>query len=402
MKYFVCWIALAVCAAARPAVGQVWQLNTLLPDSVPGFGETLSLGQQRWGRGDVDMTGWQAGDLNIAPQLGVNIGYDSAPNGGAPGSATTVAAPELLLAAPQSGFGALFSYHATNFAETPAQDNATGVAALGERAELPAQTITLAAALVSARETGFALTGTAPATPIGVTVETARLADAYGPGGLTVTPDVSVTNFRIGGAGGQDRTDLHGAVTVSFNDHGPGQAILKVQSVQSNDADGRMSARTDAVLAGIGDTAPGIWSLRLLAGWSRRAPAFGEAIAAPVLEEEFDWSPGDLDEIRIDAAREIDDPDQISAAPYTLSAIKLSLVHAGLRNVIFNLSAQAENAAYLQTNLNETLFDTDAVVTWRIDPALALKAAYAFHDRQANFLRAANEHVLTFGVTWTP
>jgi hypothetical protein len=139
-----------------------------------------------------------------------------------------------------------------------------------------------------------------------------------------------------------------------------------------------------------------------LAGWSRRAPAFGEAIAAPVLEEEFDWSPGDLDEIRIDAAREIDDPDQISAAPYTLSAIKLSLVHAGLRNVIFNLSAQAENAAYLQTNLNETLFDTDAVVTWRIDPALALKAAYAFHDRQANFLRAANEHVLTFGVTWTP
>ena len=33
---------------------------------------------------------------------------------------------------------------------------------------------------------------------------------------------------------------------------------------------------------------------------------------------------------------------------------------------------------------------------------LALNAAYEFNDRQANFLRAANEHVVTIGATWTP
>jgi hypothetical protein len=104
----------------------------------------------------------------------------------------------------------------------------------------------------------------------------------------------------------------------------------------------------------------------------------------------------------VDAAREIDDPDQISAAPYTLSAIRFRLRHEYLRNVTFNLSARAENAAYLQTDLNETLFDTDAAMTWQVNPAVAITADYAFHDRQANFLRAANEHVVTFGVTWTP
>ncbi len=402
MKYLVCWIALLVCAAARPGAAQVWELDTILPHTVPGYGETVSLGQEKLGKGDVDMTGWQDGEWQISPQLGLNSDYDTAPNSATPGSLAAAAAPKLVLAAPQSGFGAVLSYNATNFAENPAQDTATAIAAFGERAALPTQTITISAALISTQETGFALTGTALLAPVGVTVDDLRLADEFGLGIIKLTPDASVTKFHIGGATGQDRTDLHAAVTVSFNDDGPGQMIVKAQTVQSNAADGRLSARTDALLAGIADTAPEIWSLRLLAGCSRRAPAAGAGIFSPMLEEEFDWSPGDLDEIRIDAAREIDDPDQISAAPYTLSAIKLAWVHDYLRNVTFNLSAQAENAAYLETKLNETLFDTDASVNWQVNPSLALTADYAFHDRQANFLRAATEHVVTLGALWTP
>jgi hypothetical protein len=119
--------------------------------------------------------------------------------------------------------------------------------------------------------------------PVGVTVDDLRLADEFGLGLIKLTPDASVTKFHIGGATGQDRTDLHAAVTVSFNDDGPGQMIVKAQTVQSNAADGRLSARTDALLAGIADTAPEIWSLRLLAGCSRRAPAAGAGIFSPML-----------------------------------------------------------------------------------------------------------------------
>jgi hypothetical protein len=32
----------------------------------------------------------------------------------------------------------------------------------------------------------------------------------------------------------------------------------------------------------------------------------------------------------------------------------------------------------------------------------AVNAEYRFNDRQANNLRAANEHVVTLGLAWTP
>lgn len=37
-----------------------------------------------------------------------------------------------------------------------------------------------------------------------------------------------------------------------------------------------------------------------------------------------------------------------------------------------------------------------------MSPALALTGRYGFNDRQSNLLGAANEHVLTFGLSWTP
>jgi len=33
---------------------------------------------------------------------------------------------------------------------------------------------------------------------------------------------------------------------------------------------------------------------------------------------------------------------------------------------------------------------------------VAISASYAFNDRQANFLNAANQHIFTVGVTWSP
>jgi hypothetical protein len=37
-----------------------------------------------------------------------------------------------------------------------------------------------------------------------------------------------------------------------------------------------------------------------------------------------------------------------------------------------------------------------------MSPALALNGHYLFNDRQSNQLGAANEHVLTLGVSWAP
>ena len=52
---------------------------------------------------------------------------------------------------------------------------------------------------------------------------------------------------------------------------------------------------------------------------------------APVLEAGFDWLPDLLDHVRLTVAREIDDPDEISAIPYTLTQAKFSLRPQQLR-----------------------------------------------------------------------
>jgi hypothetical protein len=101
-----------------------------------------------------------------------------------------------------------------------------------------------------------------------------------------------------------------------------------------------------------------------LAGGAWRAPRIGRGFAAPVMEARLDWSPDRLDELRLNLAREIDDPDRLSATPYTLTAAKLTFIRAGLHDVTMTATAGASNAAYLDTPLRETLFTAGVEVKW--------------------------------------
>ena len=123
---------------------------------------------------------------------------------------------------------------------------------------------------------------------------------------------------------------------------------------------------------------------------------------APVLEASLDWMPGDLDSVSLSIAREIDDPEQESANGYTLTGATVSIAHEYLRNVIITASFHAAHAAYFSTPLEETIFNADTAVTWHLNRDIAVAADYQFNDRQANFLSAANENVLTCNVIWTP
>jgi len=60
------------------------------------------------------------------------------------------------------------------------------------------------------------------------------------------------------------------------------------------------------------------------------------------------------------------------------------------------------NAQYIHTDLHEFLATGEVSAQWQLTPALAAEAVYCFNTRQANALSAANEHVVTMGLTWTP
>ena len=219
---------------------------------------------------------------------------------------------------------------------------------------------------------------------------------------FTLKPELSTTTTQFPSLEAENRTDNREGLTTTYLPGGPVDLLLRLQATQSDYRTPLLNAETNQALAGLLDTADGLWTFSALAGAAQRLPRTGPALLAPVLEAGLDWMPTELDRLRLTLMREIDDPEDISATPYTLTQEKLSLTHEYLTDVLFRLSEQASNAAYLQSSDRETLFSSDAGVSWQLNPDLALDGDYAFNDRQANYLRAANEHVVTIGLTWTP
>ena len=375
------------------------ELDTLL-GNIPGYGKPFGVVlPPRHQRGQT--AGLQFGNVSLLPQLSTAVGYDSAPNG-ASGSAVLAAAPSLLVTDTQLGFGAYARANASLYPQDNTQNIFGTTLGIGERAVLPGEIVTVSAAYLNTQETGFALNTIAISRPLRFSALDLRASDEISAGQFTLKPELSTTTTQFPSLEAENRTDNREGLTTAYLPGGPVDLLLRLQATQSDYHTPTLNAETNQALAGLLDTADGLWTFSALAGAAQRLPRTGPALLAPVLEAGLDWMPTELDRLRLTLMREIDDPEDISATPYTLTQEKLSLTHEYLTDVLFRLSEQASNAAYLQSSDRETLFSSDAGVSWQLNPDLALDGDYAFNDRQANYLRAANEHVVTIGLTWTP
>lgn len=389
-------VTIALTLTAADACAQ--ELDSILPDSIPGYGTPFGVTGHA---PRPEPTGFQSGSLSLVPQLKLSQGYDSAPNGSS-GSALFSVVPGLLVTDSILGFGAFATANIARLPQNNAQNTSGGAVAFGERAVLPRETITLAAGYLDTQETGFALDTIAISRPIPFTMQDIHASDEITLGMFTVKPELSATRYNFPSLSTQNRTDTREGLTTSYLPGGPVQFVLRLGATQSNYNEAISSAGTNQALAGLVDTANGLWTFSALAGVAQRQPRNGTALTAPVLEAGLDWMPGDLDRLRLTIAHEIDDPDEVSATPYTLTQAKLTLAHEYLNNIILKFAAQAADASYIQSPLRETLYSSDANISWQFGARLALNGDYTFNDRQANYLRAANEHIITLGVTWTP
>jgi hypothetical protein len=391
---------LMLVAADRDATAM--ELDSLLPTDIPGYGvargvSVLDRSHPEYAPVDIDL-----GGTSVDPKIVADAGYDSEPNGAAPGSASFDFNPSLTALDAALGLGAYLAGTATAYPEAAGQNLSGYTAALGERALLPRETLSLGVAAVAAKETSFGLNSIAISKPINARVRQVRGNDAIICGMVTLTPALSVTEYGFSGEDRQNRTDYRQALTSEFTPGGPARFVTLLHATESAYQNPLFNATTLSALAGVADDATGIWNLRLLAGAATRRPATGGSLTAPVLEASISWMPTDLDSLKLDAAREIDDPDQESAAGYTLTQTNISIAHEYLRNVILTASFAFSHAAYFGTPQVESLYAADAAVNWHLNRALAVNASYAFNDRQSNFLKAANQHIFTLGVTWSP
>ena len=385
--------ALLFSFAATGAAAQ--ELDALLPEGIPGYGTPFAVVADHKVEAPQP-TGGQWGAFSLVPALAGSGGYDSAPGGAGASSVFTVA-PSLLVTDRVLGFGAYAAATKAVYPQDGAQNTGGVTLAMGEQVALPGETVTLAAGYLNAQETGFALDTVAISRPVAFTLENLRASDEIVSGPFTLKPEVAVLRYRFPGLAAQDRTETREGVTAVWSPPGPVQVLLRVAGTQSADAIPDFSTRTQKVLVGLVDTADGLWTFSALVGVARRQ---GER--APVLEMRLDWMPAELDRVRLEVVREIDDPDEVGAVAYMLDQAKISVSHEVQTDVTAKFSAQVGEAAYFDSGERETLVGTDAALSWQLGAHLAVEGAYAFNDRQANYLPAANEHVVTLGMTWTP
>jgi hypothetical protein len=378
------------------------ELDSLLPVDVPGYGTPLGVSILDRVQPEYAPFNIEFGTLSFSPTVNAGLGYDSNPNGLAAGSAGFNLNPSLLAEDTQLGVGAYFAGAFSNYPDAAEQNTAGYTVALGEVALLPRETLTLSAAAVGTPETGFGFNTTIFNNPVSATVKDIRGSDKLVLGMLTLTPRFSVSHFDFAGYPSQDRTDYRQSITGEFTSGGPARFVTLLQATESQYRQPAFNANTFGMLFGVADQATGLWQVRMLAGIATRQPKIGKPLVAPVVEASLSWMPSELDSLTLNLAREIDDPDQESAEGYTLSEADISIAHEYLRNVIITGSAKAGQALFFNSPLVETLFNVLATINWHLNRALAVRANYAFNDRQANVLQAANEQIITMDVTWTP
>ena len=378
------------------------ELDSLLPVDVPGYGSIPGVSILSRVQPEYAPVGINYGSLSFAPVIDAGGGFDSNPNGIAGDSGVLNLRPSLLATDVRLGFGAYAAGDFSNYPKASVQNTAGYTVALGEEALLPRETLILSAALVGTQETGFGFNALTLSAPVDATVKDLRGSDEFVLGMLTLTPRVSVSNYNFAGYSFQNRTDYRQSLTAEFTPGGPARFVTLLQATESQYQDHVFNANTYDALAGVADQATGLWQFRLLGGIATRQPAVGSSLAAPIVEASLSWMPSGIDSVSFDLAREIDDPDQESAEGYTVSEAGISLAHEYLRNVIITGSGKIGHAVYFDSPLVETLFNVLTEINWHLNRALAVNASYAFNDRQANDLPAANEHIITMGVTWTP
>jgi hypothetical protein len=379
--------SLLLLCAVRVACGQM--LDTVLPDGIPGYGDK------------VGVTAPHPDTRLVAPALALAGGYDSAPNGAA-GSLVYDLAPQVLVTDPLLGFGAFAAGTWAVYPQNRAQNTSATTLAFGERVVLPRETITLSGGVLRTQESGFEIGTIGITKPAPFTLTDLRASDVVTLGPFNLTPEISLSDFRFPSQAVQNRRDDRERATLAYLPGSPLSLVLRLQATQSLYRDQTFNADTEALLAGLVDTADGLWTFSALAGFAQRRPRQGNNLVAPVLEAGLDWLPSVLDHLRLTLAREIDDPDEISAAPYTLTQAKFLFRRSTTKATTVQISAEADHADYLHSPDQETVYRAGATLSWQMNALLALNAAYAFNDRQANYVAAANEHVVTIGATWTP
>ena len=144
-------------------------------------------------------------------------------------------------------------------------------------------------------------------------------------------------------------------------------------------------------MGGVEDHTGGPLQFRALVGYEIRTFTSSQykTISAPIAEVSATWTPTGLTTVTGSVARYIEESASDTTAGYTETALKLSVDHEYLRNVLLNANGAFYHDLY-QEGGNQSYYSAGGGVAWLMNRHMRLQTTYTFASRQSAATSAAN------------
>jgi hypothetical protein len=119
-----------------------------------------------------------------------------------------------------------------------------------------------------------------------------------------------------------------------------------------------------------------VWRYRVLLGVETRHFAAYRAHTDFVTEMDATWSPSGLTTVRGSLTRTIEDAAQEGVAGFTYTAVRFTIDHEYLRNLLVSASAGLQRADFLRGGGGQNAHAAGAGITWLVNRSMRLSATY--------------------------
>ena len=349
------------------------------------------------------------GTIVLTPVLTENVGYDDNVVGSSHPRGSALIETNATLGAAggwsDTTFGSAFTVDNVEYPQQSAQNVTNWSAAVGASHDFGRDTFSIGATHLNLTQTPRDLDVPLLDRTMAYRVEDVRADYRADLGRWTIEPgvDVSYYNFDNGRVNGitylqtyRDRLVFTPSLVGNYEFATRRRIVVVLRDTQSDfdrspPGQPRQNFNDVSALGGLAYDADGIIGFRLLGGYEERSfsSATYRTIQAPILEAAVSWTPTGLTTLSGTAARYIEDSAAEATVGFTETALKLTLDHEYLRNVVLNA-----HAAYFLDNYQNGPTGTGAGsqdyfaggfgVVWKLDRHIRLGADYTFSTRHSD------------------
>ena len=395
--------------ACVPLAGHAQVITQYLNTDIPGYGAEAGVTVASRVHPEYEAEGVRLGNFVLTPVLLETAGYDDNVLGSSHARGSPIIETNATLGAAggwsDTTFGGSLMVDDVEYPQQSAQNTTDWSAAVGASHNSGHDTLNIRATHLNLVQTPRDLDVPLLDETAAYRVEDARAQYRADFNRWTLEPgvDVSYYNFDNGRVNGvtylqtyRDRLVFSPSLVANYEFATRRRIVVVLRDTQSDfdrspPGQPRQNFNDLSALAGLAYDADGIIGFRLLGGYEERSfsSAYYRMVQAPILEAAVSWTPTGLTTLTGTAARYVEDSAAEATVGFTETALKLTLDHEYLRNVVLSVHA----AYFLDDYPNgptgtgagsQDYFSGGFGVVWRLNRNIRLGADYTFSTRHSD------------------